>query len=206
MKNQNQIFDLFISPDENRADLRKPFRQGNYIFASDGHVIIRVAITAVDNPEQYGLAKVDAMPLFYHSDNCNFNYTKARMDKALKKVPVDMDCPECSGCGDVTYKYFSRQGDTFKHDFHCPVCGGEGTIDTSDYYITQIGTAFFKMHILEVLRDTARLMGLTSITKVHDSKTIINIFYFSPDVLVGAMPMFMDDKTKHDLGDAFIEF
>lgn len=195
MQNQKEILDLFVGHEPLRPILHKPFRQGGYIFASNGKVIIRVDQKIVDRPEQFEATdKVNALTLFHHGDNCDVTITADKLTEVLGRVPQGVSCQDCSGTGHVDFSFRSRRGNKYYIESECPVCDGTGIIDPYFKYVTKLGKGYYVMNHLSVLLQTAKLMGLDTITKVHDSDSLMNIFRFTPEVTVGIVTSIVNER------------
>jgi hypothetical protein len=107
----SEILAKFVSDSQDCRDhLKRPFIIGEYIYASNGHIAVRI-------PKQEGIEAAihDKVPqieqLFTDNIQCKFL-------KALVTLPSPIDCNFCGGSGTV---------------YKCPACDGEGDFDHHDY-------------------------------------------------------------------------
>ena len=192
MKNQEKIFALFVGKEPLRPELHVAFRDGDYVFASDNHAIVRVAVSEVDNLGLYEGINVPSRHLFDKKDNCCEQVTLARMKKALKELPAYRDCPECGGRGAVDFVYEDQEGNGYSLTHDCPVCEGRGHIMRK--HVVKIGKHFFTMQELVRLRETATLLGQSKVTQVYESEGI-NIFRVTDTVYIGMMCTVLGKKN-----------
>lgn len=109
--------------DEPRAYLRAPFSRDGWIYATNGHIAVRVPkVEGIDAPESDKPANI--ANLFEKSKRDNF--TELPKLPAAEKCPVcngsciGYKCPECDGKGDF---------DKGSHNHSCKECGGSGQVD-----------------------------------------------------------------------------
>ncbi|KQR55652.1 hypothetical protein [Acidovorax sp. Leaf160] len=126
-----QLLELFASPNDLRRQLRKPWREGDHVFAANGHWVVRVPLAEVDRPDlipdptgmpvgaRFALAdwsQLKPMGLLEHAicDTCD------GAGRVFQKT-----CESCKGQGEFTH---------FGQQYECQLCDASG-------YAQHIGTA-----------------------------------------------------------------
>lgn len=112
IKSIDELLQMFVSTDKDQAKFMKPWRERNYVFATETHILIRVngSLTTTDYPQ-------------YNSDNTNKLFptgtpngilTALTIENAISYAPLidemitvgeDVECRECDGTGSVDWEY-----------------------------------------------------------------------------------------------------
>jgi hypothetical protein len=111
---------------------KAPFKAGSRNVATDRKIIISVPAYDDSLPDFS-----ERIKMFYPFErNCNIIYSVAEIKKSLAEIPqVEAmekkitECDACSGTGRVTYE-FEHGRNTYDLESDCPVCEGEGEIET----------------------------------------------------------------------------
>jgi hypothetical protein len=121
----------FCSTDKTREQLKAPFLQGEYLWASDGRVMVR---TAPDEPGEVLPNKPD-MAKFWGMNEGGFMGIGGAQWRLLDEVPVNTRvenvfvCPGCNGHG-FDYQQDGENGfamtDGQKVKIECEACDGTG--------------------------------------------------------------------------------
>lgn len=103
--------------------MRAPFSRGEWIYATNGHIAVRVPkAVGITADESDKLAKIDE--LFAASKRDDF------ID--LPELPAAEKCPTCNGSG-IGYKCPECDGkgeiEHGRHTYGCKECGGSGQVD-----------------------------------------------------------------------------
>lgn len=205
IKNQDKLFDCFVNTFNGwiRPVLENPFRDGDYVFASDGHSVISVHQSQVKDPDDYyESTQLNAPQKFKLEDNCSEVFTVKGMKEAMKKLPRYRKCPECKGSGEVKFKYVAKTSGyeyTILHD--CPECFGRGEI--THRHAAKIGDNFYTFHQLIGLRAAAEAVGVRSVTQIYKSADM-NIFRVNDYVKVGLMALHLDRDNEHIIKNPII--
>lgn len=113
--------------DDIRKYLRAPFRQGDYIYATDGKVAVRFQKSeGLDAPESDKPHKVGDLFDKFRTDNFLAKFPQLPPpDKcpACNGTGIGYECPECDGTGE--FKHGS-------HTYECKECDGSGDVDDGD--------------------------------------------------------------------------
>lgn len=139
-----KIEDFISVCDDNRPQLRKPFKQGDYIYASNGKMAVRKKSSADFDTDDVSEVKMDILP--WDDFNKEWKWTEVpavtkesammvcRTCKGKKFIAL---CPECNGEGDIECNLghmhdcerCNRKGivDDGKLDTVCDRCDGVGT-------------------------------------------------------------------------------
>jgi hypothetical protein len=127
-----EILEKFCSRDETRTKIQKPFSIGDYTYATNGHIIIRIdkveSIGSVENslnPETlltWDHSKIkEWLPLPEYSIDIS---DKCRYCKGTGKSE---DCPECEDEGFVEFSNAHNY-----YEVECKTCDGSGTVVSDD--------------------------------------------------------------------------
>lgn len=125
--NTNELLQRFVAHDQDIRDhLRQPILRGEWIYATNSHIIVRVpradGIDTRESDKPAGLADL---------------FEKNRRDEfiALPDLPPGEKCNVCSGSG-IGYKCLDCDGegafDYGCHSYRCKGCDGVGRVDDGD--------------------------------------------------------------------------
>lgn len=101
-----KVCDLFLSKDELRPAMCVPFTIGEYVYATDAHVLVRFPVAALDfeiEPNDYTPPKANTIiePLL-GEDALQFTIKLSELGAVMAQVPdekVYADCDVCGGSG-----------------------------------------------------------------------------------------------------------
>lgn len=198
IKDQDKLFDKFVAPDKDwmRPILQDPFREGAYVFASDGHSVIRVHQSELQHPMDYYeniQFKTDCK--FLVVDNCCDDISVKRMKEAMKSLPKYRVCKECKGKGEVKFSYDAKTlGSIFYINEQCPACDGYG--DITRRHVVRIGSNFFNFRQLIQLRAAAEACGVRSVVQTFRTPDL-NIFNVNDSVRVAIMAVHLSAEDDH---------
>lgn len=118
----------FCSLNDSREFLRRPFREGDYIVASNGHIAVRVAISeALSAIEPCAVEKAKVC----FGDVIDKAFRHDMEFHPIPVLPPAKQCRQCRGTGKA-YKCESCEGNgEFDHDgydYECKPCGGSGQV------------------------------------------------------------------------------
>ena len=126
----------FCNINDAREFIRTPFSDEQYTYATDGHIIIRVArIPEIVNPGGTILPQWKSMPWDHetlsdwHPIPNEIPDGKRVECKSCEGTGKVITCPDCDGDGEVEYTYDSTSGKTYDADIECPVCEGRGKMN-----------------------------------------------------------------------------
>ena len=166
-----------------RPILQDPFREGAYVFASDGHSVIRVHQSELQHPMDYYeniQFKTDCK--FLVVDNCCDEISVKRMKEAMKSLPKYRVCRECNGKGEVKFSYDAKTlGSIFYINEQCPACDGYGDITRRQ---------------LIQLRAAAEACGVRSVVQTFRTPDL-NIFKVNDSVRVAIMAVRLSAEDDH---------
>lgn len=198
IKDQDKLFDEFVAPagEWMRPILTEPFREGEYVFASDGHSVIRVHMFQLKHPfDYYENIQFKTNCKFLVKSNCHDEISVKRMKEAMKQLPRYRTCKECHGKGEVEFSYHAKTlGCTFSIKENCPACDGYGTITRK--HAVKIGDSFFNFRQLIQLRKAAELCGERSVTQTYKSPDL-NIFTVNCTIQVAIMAIHLSSEDEH---------
>lgn len=133
----------FCSVDETRVPLLKPWRDGEFTYASDGRVVLRVAAEPGDVANDKAPSAERMAPYFdpFIVD-----------DLAWQKLPElpEAKFEECDKCdGDKVHECDCG------HQHDCPACEGSGKVEIQDHI--DIGQSRFNYYYLRLIGDLPNL-------------------------------------------------
>lgn len=153
--------------ERDHCKLSEPFSYGQYTYASNGHIMVRVARLS-DVPERDDVAtmmekidKIFLLPIVQlaHFPLPDFPAPEKHPCKECRGKGKDYTCPECDGDGEIEW-------DTDYHSYsaECKQCHGERTIneicpmcDGNGFYYKpesfQIGDQLYDKRYLAMIRD-----------------------------------------------------
>jgi hypothetical protein len=113
-----------------RPYLERPWSRGEYTYATNSHILVRVPRRA-DVPED------DAAPSKVESVVPSFDRPFVSMPKVEIPLftPADEECEDCGGSG--------FEHDCPNCDCECDACDGSGKVTTSDESVVPIGHSIF---------------------------------------------------------------
>lgn len=170
----DKVLSLYVSDDELRVKLQKPYRYGDFIVATDSRALIRIPVEHVEAEYPQGTIKSNHL---LNDSNCHRMLTLSDIKAALAKVPRDektIDCDECEGTGGVIWEYTDQNGNEYQSNFDCPVCKGKGEFvlrgQTELRYNCRmgIGDVIFYAPYIGIMADTIELLGCSTITQVYE--------------------------------------
>ena len=118
------VFLSFVSQDE-KTKLTKPFKNGNTIFATDGHSLIYTSAKNyfgffVENDKTPDCSK------FLIEPNCKHHIpitdlSEFKTEDEFEEVGENIECKVCDGFGEVEWEF-----DRYTKKDDCPACDGSG--------------------------------------------------------------------------------
>jgi hypothetical protein len=122
----------FCSKDTDRNSITTPFSQGEYTFATDGYIMVRVPrrpkVEARKNaPNAAGMPSFALDGEWLPIPDIDKEASEPCLHCQEKGKVARKDCPECDGEGTLEI-----DGDYHTYTVTCKSCDGEGTIETSD--------------------------------------------------------------------------
>ena len=127
------LLNLFVAgEDEKRPVMMKPFEQGEYVCASDTHILIRVAKKYITD-DYSTTAKTPDVSRIFSSAPPTLKISVRELRKAFTILGMDydtttIDCIECDSDCEVEWKYTDRDGDEHSKWAECPCCNGTGRV------------------------------------------------------------------------------
>lgn len=214
LKNEKEIFDLFVEDENGMRDILKtPFVQKNdgRVWASEGHFLIMVNSECVSG--KYETRDLGSK-LPVRDYNCDKSLLVSDLQDALKRCPQEpemkitykvVQCPECNGDGEVEADYYADSyGEFYTISGTCPICDGEGTIEEEEREptgnmipkensIIKFGKGYFKWWYIDTIIETCEILKIEKIKLVRTSIFELSIIELSRDIHIGIMPMYLED-------------
>lgn len=202
----DKILAMYVDEDCDIEALRTPITQGDYVYATERHILISItkSLVETDYPVQ---EKIKCYPLFNKEPNCNEKVSSLSLREKIAAATVtvpemrrgkQVECEECGGTGRVRWKYKEY---TLYDD--CPKCDGEGycegpSVPTGRMVVApstliSLGVAHFRQEHLQLLLDTLELLGEEEFTIIRTASGAENIFILNENVAVVLMPCVVDE-------------
>lgn len=132
----------FCSTDETRPNIAKPFSIGDWTYATDGRIIIRVPRLA-EVPDLDPINRIDPDRLMVEHQAGPAWLPMPAVEPAppprpctrCKGVPVPQ-CQACRGAGEVVYEFW-HENSCYRRDEDCPVCQGVTSCPRCDGTLTE---------------------------------------------------------------------
>lgn len=195
----HKVLSLYISEAETEA-FREPMVQGDYVYATERHVLIRIAkhLAIGDYPSR---PIPNCAALFNKESNCDETITTSSLRDLVKEytkmIPETRqdkaECKECGGEGYVMWEY-----KTWVSEHECPVCLGRGSIEGEAVPTGKVmadpttpiplGEALFRQECLQILLDTLELLGAENFRIIRADPYGVNIFVINENVSVIMAP------------------
>lgn len=203
MKTIDNILNLYVAKD-GREMLQNPFIQDGYVYASNGHIMIRVKDDSLlDNPMYGEQSKPQSSHLFDGMEDAGTITISDILELKNKVELIDeleldgenVKCDECDGWGEVEWEY-----DRWTKDFDCPACDGTGYSDKEIYNPTGrkitdpeggifIVDRHFKVKLVNALLETMEFFNV-DVAKIQrkQSQSSQMLFHLNDNVTVLLMP------------------
>lgn len=153
--------------------LQKPRPCGDYIYATDRHILLRVRKslcagkykTHDKQPQDISkcMTKADtALLLDIHE--------VAEVINKLDTAEIIMKCGDCGGDGEVLWTYEDLDGTEHTKRDECPVCNGSGKVTAEAEVREQnieINGDYFNLGKLMLLLDTIHSLGIDTVVVEH---------------------------------------
>lgn len=127
---QDQIA-KFCAPNDIRTYMAKPMRAGSWLYATNGHIAIRVPYDPeIDVGTTEGM-KADIAALF---DRCLLSAVNRA---PMPELPAPVPCPACNGTGTAHVCGTCDGEGEFEHDgelYDCKTCAGTGQVWSGNTY------------------------------------------------------------------------
>lgn len=202
MKELDDILKLYVDKGM-KPYLQNPFIQDACLYASNGHVLIRIA-KGYFNTDRYKEQSYPKSSGLFDSFPLNASISLSDIEKELSKIELidekiivgeDIKCKQCDGDGIVEWEY-----ERWTKDLDCPVCDGDGYCETKTEKPTGkqiinpddailIIDRYFKVRYVNVLIETMKFFEVENIElKYSGAFSSQIIFDINENVSVLIMP------------------
>jgi RecJ-like exonuclease len=202
MNTYDKLLLKYVSKDDLRKKMLKPFEQGEFAIATDGHRMILIPKELCE--EKYGTDGVDAMAV-YNRDRVEITpieFTVKQLDDFISQFPMEdecleIECEQCEGNGTI-------HCDCCDNDNECNECNGDGHYNggkTGKRIVPQacfdnltiLNGCKLNTNFLMKLSDEAKEIGAEKIALTHSDKTKMNVFKIE-NINVVIMPLLREDE------------
>lgn len=199
----DEVLLLYVSREDHNPKYRIPFLRHPYIYATNGHILIRVNENIVQT--KYDGSKLNPESMFGLS-NCDHIITIDELKTLVSSPDIGMMdettttgknivCKECNGDGVVEWEY-----GRWSEDFDCPACGGSGYEESEKEVPTgnkipdpchpiNLHNTHFRFMYIQMLIKTMQSLGLSEIRLVRQEPDKGNLFVINEDIQVIIMPV-----------------
>jgi len=202
MKNYSKILEMFVSNEQLRGWMRKPFLIGDMSYATDAYIM---AITPKKNTEVFDYLEekheLNVLKIIPEGRNKNDFFRIEDIKALIEKAPTEKEydekeneCSECKGSGEVYWEY---NGYDKKDD--CPECDGKGTTTRRNYNgkrvviynaTIKIGNSFFKVDILQRIIKAADALNESTLILTNQTQSNEGSIFRSGDMEFLIMPVY----------------
>ena len=211
MKNYTKILKMFVSTEQWRGWMRKPFVINDMAYATDAHIM---AITPKINTEVFDSLEekheLNVLKIIPEGRNKNDVFSIKDIKALIEKAPTERDydekeneCSECNGSGDVYWEYngYDKEGD-------CPECDGIGTTTRRIYngkrvlsYISmiKIGNSYFKVAILQRIVKAVEALNGSILMLTNQTKSNKESVFKSGDMEFLIMPVYAKSVDEENV-------
>ncbi|MDR2129584.1 MAG: hypothetical protein LBP56_00200 [Odoribacteraceae bacterium] len=204
MKNETEVFNLFLDEESIYLYQHEPIRQGNFVYACNNHVMARVFANITEG-EYWKVQYPDLSIAFIDTVNKRVLTRKFIKDSMSKAPLVDetmetdelLPCEVCKGRGQVTWTF-----EDYEKKDDCPACNGSGysiehkrvptgnKIPDPEFKI-KIENKTFRLELVKVLFTAMELAGVNKVTMHYNNSTCNeqSIFNLTPYIDVVIMPI-----------------
>ena len=202
--------------DSTRERFCSPFLNGDYVVATDTHILVVVNKEEVESDDPLNVSEKDYVEIVERGKgdevkNITFNYND--LLDALKQVEISADnnhlCPDCDGYGEVDFEYHSTHNYEYTMRGECPVCNGTG-INSDFLYLHKVtgwfdktltaietcGILFNPKYIDGLIRMMDEL-GITTCTMESGGHNKACLFILNDKVKFYMMPIFKSDTIEN---------
>lgn len=195
----DELLQMFVSTEDFRATLKRPWRKDGYIMASDSHILVRVNGDLSDKeyptngPAFCFSLGTESIGILTAGDIDDV-LTNCPLVDDTRRVEVEVECPECEGEGQVEWQYGIHSE---KHD--CPMCLGEGKLSEiqevptghkviSSKSFLQMGEQFVGAYYIDLIRKVMDLIGLEAVDVIPNSYQNPILFRLTNGIEIILMP------------------
>lgn len=207
MNNYDLILKAFkFQYGEGKAALDNPRPDGDYYYASDSRVLVRIKKDLCDgeyqpHEKQPNFERV-IPPKHISLELPVFNILEQIMshNQEIKLIGKEAVCDECNGSREVTWTYEDMDGYEHDKEFDCPICDGLGYVQEKTVPIEKLnmsinGVSFNIGLMKKVLNSIQSLLGLKTAKIVHLSQRGPMLIEAQP----GVDMLIMSDRSEHQI-------
>ncbi len=209
MNKYQEILDLFVSKDQLRDWMTRPFIINNKIFATNGWALVSFNLTNLKVLGDVGYYKEDKLNMIYPFEpNLDNTYSIDYLKECFKSVPLVEDydeevkeslCDECDNSGVVTFTYIDSKCKDHELNGECPICDGMGKISHSIKKPNgkmiedpdskcRIGNSLFFANKIKHILEVAELLGVNEFKHIYQGTPVEKNLFKIGDVELLLMP------------------
>lgn len=193
----------------NLSTVNHPFRIGDKLYATDGHVAVAIPASYAEGnykDESNGRLFKVLSNHFNFNENLNRVFTTTGFLKTDSLIPkiIDDTCPACGGDGTVAF-YFEWEGQEYESEDTCPICLGDGTYSNGeiceyqdDKTLIDLGTGYsvLKFDVFKTLLEILDILNVSKITLVYQNEHPMYAFKLDDGVLIVVTAISYYDKKR----------
>jgi hypothetical protein len=212
MKTQHDyksILKYFVSDDEMKAWMLKPFNSKNKTFATNSCCMLVVPFIDgfIDRTEKVG----GIYPIEHKISKSIFiNEIKEKLAEfplvdSYDVTEIETECDACDGNGIVDFEFYHKETHTLEHD--CPICDGKGVhyeeqkklngkkeIDSNKYF--KIGVCVFHIDRIKELILASELLNECEVVIVNQDGSSLPTLFKIGEVELLLMPCYLENKDE----------
>lgn len=197
------IFHTFTSNEDFRPQYTKPFKQGDYICATNGYIALRVdrRLIPQGSDDYTPKGKVPDVSKIMPKASPTFAITLKDLRSCLVSLGLNYEhimiaCPECGGSGEVDWYFHGRGGNIHEKTDKCPICGGSGeTLNGGDRYCT-IGDNFILAYLMILVHYVAVRLDVDALKCTWGDRILLLNITDGVDIIVGTVPIPKSNKSQ----------
>lgn len=218
------LFQMFVSDDELRPQICRPFKKNGSYYATDSCSMIILPVEKADIDFQEYSDSISVGKVIPKENTCEIKINIADLDRQLipdfidetVTIGKDIKCEDCNGDGHVEWEYSANGGRTHYMKENCPVCSGCGYLEETSTKPTgrripdptkrfKMLDAYFLDKQIRRFLEACKMIGAETVTKTSGTEKSANIFQVA-DFIIIVMPCYVDeDKIENPITDIILE-
>lgn len=207
MNNYDLILKAFkFQYGEGKAALDHPRPDGDYYYASDSRILVRIKKDLCEGEYQPHEKQpkfervIPPKDISLELPVYNILVQIMSHDQEITLIGEEAVCDECNGSRTVTWTYEDYDGNEHKREFDCPICDGYGYVENKTVPIEKLnmsinGISFNIGLMKKVLNSIQSFLGLKTAKIVHLSQPGPMLIEVQP----GVDMLIMSGRSEHQI-------